>query len=60
MRFKNVLLSALLSLVTISAQAADVKLKPFVLASKGEGAGAEKAEPARAAPTGAGVTMVRR
>ena len=58
MRFKNVLLSALLLFVTISAQAADAKLKPFVLASKGEGAVAEKVEQAKAALTGAGFSIV--
>ena len=58
MRFKNVLLSALLLFVTISAQAADVKLKPFVLASKGEGVVAEKVEQAKAALTGAGFSIV--
>ncbi len=58
MRFKNLLLSALLLLVTISAQADDVKLKPFVLASRGEGAVGEKVEEARAALTGAGFSIV--
>lgn len=58
MRFKNVLLSALLLFVTASAQAVDAKLKPFVLASRGEGAVAEKAEQARAALTGAGFSIV--
>lgn len=58
MRFKNVLLSALLLLVTISTQAADVKLKPFVLASRGEGALVEKVEQAKGALTGAGFSIV--
>ena len=58
MRFRNVLLSALLVFVTVSAQAADVKLKPFVLASNGEGMIAEKAEQARVALTGAGFSIV--
>jgi len=58
MRFKNILLSALLMFVTAGAQAADVKLKPFVLASKGEGALAEKVEQARVALTGAGFSIV--
>lgn len=58
MRFKNVLLSALLLFVTIGAQAADAKLKPFVLASRGEGAVAEKVEQAKAALTGAGFSIV--
>ena len=45
-------------LATVSAQAADVILKPFVLASKGAGTVAEKTEQAKSALTGAGFTVV--
>lgn len=58
MRFKSVLLSALFLLATVSAQASDAILKPFVLASKGAGTVAEKAEQTKAALTGAGFTVV--
>lgn len=57
MRFKNVLLSALLLFVTIGAQAADAKLKPFVLASRGEGTVAEKVEQTKVALSGAGFSI---
>jgi hypothetical protein len=58
MRFTRVLLSALALLATLNAQASDAILKPFVLASKGTGTVAEKAEQAKAALTGAGFTVV--
>jgi hypothetical protein len=58
MRFKRVLLSALFLLATVSAQASDAILKPFVLASKGAGTVAEKTEQAKSALTGAGFTVV--
>ena len=58
MRFKSVLLSALFLLATVSAQASDAILKPFVLASKGAGTVAEKAEQTKSALTGAGFTVV--
>ncbi|MDZ4202376.1 MAG: hypothetical protein U1C96_09560 [Gallionella sp.] len=57
MRIKSVLLSALL-LFTVNAQAADAKLKPFVLASKGAGTLAEKVEQTKTALTGAGFDVV--
>jgi hypothetical protein len=52
------LLSALALLATLNAQASDAILKPFVLASKGTGTVAEKAEQAKAALSGAGFTVV--
>jgi hypothetical protein len=58
MRFKRVLLSALFLLATVSAQASDAILKPFVLASKGTGTVAEKAEQTKSSLTGAGFTVV--
>jgi hypothetical protein len=58
MRFKRVLLSALFLLATVSAQASDAILKPFVLASKGAGTVAEKAEQTKSSLTGAGFTVV--
>ncbi|MGE5946058.1 MAG: hypothetical protein ACM35F_05125 [Betaproteobacteria bacterium] len=58
MRFTRVLLSALALLATLNAQASDAILKPFVLASKGTGTVAEKAEQAKAALSGAGFTVV--
>jgi hypothetical protein len=58
MRFTRVLLSALALLATLNAQASDAILKPFVLASKGTGTVAEKAEQAKSALTGAGFTVV--
>lgn len=58
MRFTRALLSALALLATLNAQASDAILKPFVLASKGTGTVAEKAEQAKAALSGAGFTVV--
>ena len=63
MRFKGMLLSALLMFVTLmftmaGAQAADALLKPFVLASKGAGTVAEKSAQAKSALSGAGFTVV--
>ena len=58
MRFTRVLLSALALLATLNVQASDAILKPFVLASKGTGTVAEKAEQAKSALTGAGFTVV--
>lgn len=58
MRFKNVLLSALLMLVTTGAHAADVLLKPFVLASKSAGTVADKSSQVKTALHGGGFTVV--
>jgi hypothetical protein len=58
MRFTRVLLSALALLATLNVQASDAILKPFVLASKGTGTVAEKAEQAKSALSGAGFTVV--
>jgi hypothetical protein len=58
MRFKSVLLSALLMFVTMGAQAADTLLKPFVLASKGVGTVAEKSAQVKSVLAGSGFTVV--
>ncbi len=58
MRFRKLLPSALVLFAALNAQAADVILKPFVLASKGAGTVAEKTEQIRAALTGAGFSVV--
>lgn len=58
MRFKSALLCALLFFATSAAEAADVLLKPFVLASKGAGKIAEKAAQVKSALTGSGYTVV--
>ncbi len=58
MRFKSVLLSAVLLFGATSALAAEVILKPFVLASKGAGTVADKVGQAKAALTAAGFTIV--
>lgn len=55
---KNMLFSALLLFGISNAIADDVKLKPFVLASKGAGTVAEKTEQAKAALTAAGFSVV--
>jgi len=55
--YKNVLVSALLILLTSSAYAKDELLKPFVLASKGEGTVAEKSVQVKAALTAGGFTI---
>jgi hypothetical protein len=55
---KGVLLSALLMLASAGVQAADVILKPFVLASKGAGTVAEKSLQVKSALSGAGFTVV--
>jgi hypothetical protein len=55
---KNVFLSALLLFGINSALADDVKLKPFVLASKGAGKVAEKVEQVKAALQAGGFTVV--
>ena len=55
---KNMLLSALLLFGVSNAMADDVKLKPFVLASKGAGTVAEKTEQAKAALTAGGFSVV--
>lgn len=55
---KSILLSALLLLGISSAMADDVKLKPFVLASKGAGTVAERTEQAKAALISGGFTVV--
>lgn len=58
MTLKNILLSALLLFSIGSVIAEDAKLKPFVLASKGAGKVAEKAEQARNALMAGGFTVV--
>lgn len=58
MRFKRVLLSALLMFVSFGVQAADVLLKPFVLASKSVGSVAEKSSQVKAALNAAGFLIV--
>jgi len=55
---KNLLLSALLLFGIGNANAEDVILKPFVLASKGTGTVAEKTDQAKAALTAAGFAVV--
>jgi len=57
MTIKRMLLSALFLLVGV-AQADDVKLKPFVLGSKGAGTVAEKSAQVKSALTTAGFTVV--
>ena len=57
MTFRNVLLSALF-LFCSAASAEDVILKPFVLASKGEGTLVEKSAQVKTALTTAGFTVV--
>ncbi len=57
MKIRNVLPSALLFFAALNVQAADI-LKPFVLASKGAGTVAEKAEQTKSALTGAGFNVV--
>ncbi|MBI5005891.1 MAG: hypothetical protein HZB95_02075 [Nitrosomonadales bacterium] len=57
MTIKRMLLSALLLCVGV-AQADDVKLKPFVLASKGAGTVAEKSAQVKTALTTAGFSVV--
>ena len=56
--FKNVILAALLLFGISNALADDVKLKPFVLASKGAGTLAEKTEQSKAALIAGGFTVV--
>jgi len=58
MTIKSVLVSALLLFSSVSALAADVKLKPFVLASKSAGTVAEKSAQVKTALTTAGFTVV--
>ena len=58
MNFRSVLLSALLLFCASGALAADVKLKPFVLASKGAGMVDEKIAQAKTALNGAGFSVV--
>ncbi|HCI12827.1 MAG: hypothetical protein A2063_02945 [Gallionellales bacterium GWA2_60_142] len=58
MRFKGMLLSALLMFVSTGAQAADALLKPFVLGSKGAGTVAEKTAQTKSALSGAGFAVV--
>ncbi len=58
MSIKNMMLSALLMFVTTATFAADVLLKPFVLASKSTGAVAEKTAQVKTALAGAGFTIV--
>jgi hypothetical protein len=54
----KLMLGVLLVAITLSAQAADALLKPFVLASKGAGTVAEKSAQTKAALTTAGYTVV--
>ncbi|MDE2118503.1 MAG: hypothetical protein KGJ19_07895 [Betaproteobacteria bacterium] len=58
MTLRNILLSALLLFSISNAAADDEKLKPFVLAAKGAGTVAEKAEQAKAALVAGGFTVV--
>ena len=58
MRFKGMLLSALLMFVSTGAQAADALLKPFVLGSKGAGTVAEKSAQTKSALAAAGFAVV--
>lgn len=58
MKIKSVLLSALLMLVTMGAEAADVLLKPFVLASQSAGTVAEKSADVKSALVKGGFTVV--
>jgi len=57
MRVNGLFLSILLMSVSIGAQAADLILKPFVLASKGEGTIAEKSTQVQKSLTSAGFTI---
>ncbi len=57
MKIQKFLLSALLLSATTATFAADVLLKPFVLASKGAGTVAEKSAQVKAALTNAGFTI---
>lgn len=58
MKFKYMVLSAFLMLVSTGAQAADALLKPFVLASKSAGTVAEKSAQVKTALLGGGFTVV--
>ena len=58
MKLNKVLLSALLISVTIGTHAAEVILKPFVLASKSAGTIAEKSAQVKTALTAAGYSVV--
>lgn len=58
MRFKGMLLSALLMFVSSGVQAADALLKPFVLGSKGAGTVAEKSAQTKSALAAAGFAVV--
>lgn len=58
MNIKAILLSALFLFGASGALAADVKLKPFVLASKGAGTVDERMAQAKTALTGAGFSVV--
>lgn len=57
MEIKNVVLSGLFFCMATGAQAADVILKPFVLASKSAGTVAEKSAQVKTALTAAGFTV---
>lgn len=57
MRFKGILLFALMMFAATGAQAADALLKPFVLASKGAGTVAEKSAQVKTALTAGGFTV---
>lgn len=58
MKIKKILLSALLMSVTTATFAADVILKPFVLASKSAGTVSEKSAQVKSALAGAGFAVV--
>lgn len=58
MKFKNMLLAALLISITTGAQAADAMLKPFVLASKNAGTVADKSIQVKTALAAAGFAVV--
>lgn len=57
MTIRNMLLPVLFLFISANAQAADAILKPFVLASKGEGTIAEKSAQVKTALTTAGFTV---
>ena len=57
MTIRNMLLPVLLLFISANAQAADVILKPFVLASKSAGTVAEKSAQVKTALTAAGFTV---
>jgi hypothetical protein len=58
MRLKNILLTSVLLLVSTVTLADEIKLKPFVLASKGAGTAVEKSAQVKTALTTAGFAVV--